>query len=151
MTTVDKVFELIESAERAMPARFTGNGDRTSSFCVNFSDLSEDTEIDLAAEAWYSMSHFFKEPDSANGFISRIGDDIMIGSYMIARLGEPERADELRDRIVISRLPYYAEAEILHIDPQCLLNYYNHCVRYGRDFALYGGRGVKSVVIASRM
>lgn len=38
------VLRIVFNSERAMPAKFTSNGDRTQSFCVEYDDLTAEDE-----------------------------------------------------------------------------------------------------------
>ena len=114
---VQKVLDIINSAERVMPAHFTSNGSRTQSFCVNF-DISEVDEYEMASEAWRSN----KDPS-----IIKIGEDIMLAVYIATVLNGERYLPQIYHSIVETGASNTSsESE----------SYFKHCAEFGNQRAV---------------
>ncbi len=88
---VMKVMDIVLSSTRPMPAHFTTNGDRKQSFCVDF-DISPDDEYNMASFAW------IKGTDNAN--VIKLGEDVIVGSYILKKLKGEHRVLELTNKFI---------------------------------------------------
>lgn len=113
---IQKVLDIIDSSERKMPAHYTGNGNRSQSFCLAF-DISEEDEYAMASEAWYSAT------DSS---VVKTGEDVMLSAYIATLLGGEEKIPKLYRIIIDTNAPNIAG------DYE---EYFQGCSEFGRNRA----------------
>ena len=145
--TIQEICKIVLSAKRDMPAHFTSNAKRTQSFCVDFTDIDETDEYCMASEAWYeggkAIAELYKEfgeseNDDEQKIIMRIGEDIMIGSYIAAKLGIKNPAELLQKLIIdgnLQKLDDSAERDttIHMINTPQVQAYFRHCREYASN------------------
>lgn len=128
-----------------MPAHFTSNGDRTQSFCIDFEPLTADDDYNMASEAWYSISNFLSSDASKDDFdmILRCGEDVIVGAYIITKLGHQEMVSEMKrgvldDTIETFELDYPNVRTLL--EDVSVNKYLDHCIESGKEQALKSAR-----------
>lgn len=107
-TTLNKALYLVYSSKRSMPAHFTSNGDRQKSFCIDFDQLTASDEYEMASEAWNATSGYFGKSESLSraltendlSFLTKIGEDIMIGAYILVKLNAIEDLSKLKSEVL---------------------------------------------------
>lgn len=88
------VLKIVFNSERTLPAKFTSNGDRVQSFCVEYDDLTADDEYQLASEIYSTLWNFVDKlpkkqiTESETMCMLKIGEDIAIGSFILQRTDE---------------------------------------------------------------
>jgi len=144
------IIDLVFSSERAMPARYTSNGDRTMSFCVDIDELTEDDESAMASFPWSAISEYYpklsQEQQDLVGFhiILKQSEDIMIAAFANqARFDSEVDTDELIQAIVEENLEILTENEVkvtdafravIYSDP--IQSYYKECYDYAKQRAV---------------
>jgi len=118
---VIKVMDIVLSSTRPMPAHFTTNGDRKQSFCVDF-DISPDDEYNMASFAWTKGTD--------NNKVIKMGEDVVVGSYILKKLNGEHRISELTSKLI------EADSKSLTINPEVISspevrNYIQACQEYG--------------------
>jgi len=96
------VYFLVMDSKRSMPAHFTSDKTRNQTFMVDFLPLTPDDEYNMASEAWYSMPGMKSYEELKT--VLRTGEDIMIGSYILTKIGSSKLADKLMEFIIASHL-----------------------------------------------
>lgn len=93
------VLSLVWNVERAMPAVFTSNDDRKQSFCVDFDGIDEKDEYQMASASWHWVSQYIDAGDTFTHSqlmtTVRCGEDLMIASYIVQKLGRPKLINEV--------------------------------------------------------
>lgn len=88
------VTNLVWKCARQMPAHFCSNGDRLQSFCVDFDDIDAGDEYQMASASYVWVGEHIKPEDNLTESqyltIVRCGEDLMISSYIIKKLGRIE-------------------------------------------------------------
>lgn len=145
-TIVDFVF----SSERALPARFTSNGDRTMSFCVDIDDLTEDDESAMASFAWSASGEYYSklsqdDQDLVNFYIIlKEGEDVMIGAFANQIMfGSEVDSSDLIKSILEENLDILVENEVEISDAfraviysEQIQAFYRECYDYAKQRAL---------------
>jgi hypothetical protein len=129
------------SGNRSMPAHFTSYKDRRQSFCIDNDLIDADDEYSMASESYYKFYDFLKDEASGNGLIIlKIGEDIMIGSYIINKLGHLELANELKQSLIKENIDLLDQDDSDFVNDLLKLSetqlYLEHCVTYGKNIAL---------------
>ena len=96
---VEQALQIVFSSTRPMPAYFTSNGERKQSFCVEFDQLTEADERAMASEAWGAPNSAFPNssiPREIFYDIIRIGEDVMLGSFIVTKLKDKSLAPEIK-------------------------------------------------------
>lgn len=138
---IEQVKEIVMSANRPMPAHFNSLGDRNQSFNADFKDISDEDETNMASEAYRSFYDYltYLATDSTM-FILKIGEDVMLGSYIITKLQEPDLADKLKKELVKENLQIIKDNNEVFavelIDSSEAEDYLEHCMQFGKDKAL---------------
>lgn len=118
------VYNLITSAERVMPANYTGNFNkyreypkneepRPKTFCVDF-PITPIDEYDLAYNPWFIWNNTYKiglniTHEYLNVAILIVSEDISLGSFIITRLGHGNLISNLSKFIIKKRLESFRE------------------------------------------
>ncbi|MEI7498337.1 MAG: hypothetical protein WCK11_03585 [Candidatus Falkowbacteria bacterium] len=134
---IQYVVDLIEASDRSMPAHFSSRDDRAETFWVDFKDLSASTEVAMASSAYLWLNEMVTLESKQNFMaVLKTGEDIMIGTYIIARLDSAEIAQELIETIARRNIEFVATQEqfagiaenVLHADVQA---YWKRCAEHG--------------------
>jgi hypothetical protein len=139
---IEQTLELTFSSKRGMPAHYSSNNDRTQSFCIDFEPLTKEHDYKMAANSWYALEEFLnadqcKEKELTTSQISaitRCGEDIMISSFILTKLGGYSLLSELKEIVTKEVMDLFKEKidslETVLKDPQAN-KYFDHCSRYG--------------------
>lgn len=124
-----------------MPAHFTSNGDRCMSFCIDFEPLIKEEDESMAGEAWGSIDQYLanKPEIPKTQFMATVvcGEDVMIGAYIITKLGSMNLVETLKDALVANTIKSFPTLNGLN-DVFALLyvkDYFDHCMKYGVSVA----------------
>lgn len=140
---INQAYRLIFSSTRPMPAHFCGgDGERKKSFEIRFEQLNEKDEYNMASEAYNLVEDFYKNPRNTTErtWIVRLGEDAMVGAYIISKLGRPGLSFDLEKRIVRENADRF-RGQSKDLDVDFVLKevgvrmYLNFCVERGRAFA----------------
>lgn len=133
-----QLLDTLYNCQRAMPAHFTSNGDRTQSFCIDFEGLTADDDYQLASEVYNSAYEFAsKIPEdqitkSEIICMLRIGEDLCVGSFILQRTNRYESFSEFRNAIIADNLEFF-EDDMSHVSEIPMIqNYFDYCVSIGR-------------------
>lgn len=135
---IQKTLDLVFSSKRRMPAHFSSDKDRVKSFSIDFKDLSKEDEYEMASEAWYSLKTKKKIDDFTLSAIVKTGEDIMLGSFIITKLGQLLLGNELKEKIFNHNLKNFGENNDLKIifRDREIASYFEHCVEFGKKRAM---------------
>lgn len=138
---IGRVWDIVYSSGRKMPAHYTSNGDRTQSFCIDFESLTRDDDTDMAGEAWYSIDQYLSNqpeiPKHQSMAVIICGENVMVGAYIITKLGSKRLAESLTDALVantIKSFPTLKNLDIVFALPY-VKDYFTHCIKYGENIA----------------
>lgn len=139
---VAEALDLVFSSTRPMPAHFTSNGDRTQSFCIDFEPLNATADHELASEAWFSQDRFITEKSKLTEDEGRLallcGEDLMLGAFIITKLGKPELSNEVRGWIIqgaVERLHTQSRDIEKFFQNKDVIAHLDHCEKSGREIA----------------
>ncbi|MFA5126413.1 MAG: hypothetical protein WC465_00225 [Patescibacteria group bacterium] len=142
---ITSIYDLITSAERAMPAYFTSNYQddvgfvgtpRPKTFNINF-DINPVDEYEMASFVWNKVpkSDIYQKADHLFEATIILGEDITVGAYIICRLGNPHLVPKLTNLIVKNRLNSFSRknlySAIIKIDPS-IPHYLRRCMDFGK-------------------
>ena len=137
---VRKTLRLVFSSNRAMPAHFTSNGERTQSFCIDFKPLTTEDDLAMASQSWGSAGEFLQKDISKEDFdmAVRCGEDVMLGAFIITKLGHSEMVDDVKKSVLEDAIDTF-ETDIPYIrkllTDDFVVKYLNHCSSYGKERA----------------
>lgn len=140
MNITDEIIDLVFSSKRALPAHFTSNGDRTKSFCVDYDIASED-EYEIASQAYYMLWEFLaKVPDEISksdaNSVLKIGEDIVLGAYMLQKMDEYASFSDLQKKTIIKNMNLSDSTSLKNaLDIPLVQNYFDFCGWFGRSRA----------------
>ena len=142
---IGKTFTLLSSSTRTMPAKFMSNNDRLQSFCIDFAPLTKEIEEVMASEAYGSIDNYFSN-DKIDYNLDRqlfnailiIGEDIMVGAFILKTLGGNGLQKLLKDKIIESRLANFggkfSGIENL-LSKKETISYLDYCFNFGSNIA----------------
>ncbi len=142
MTITDQlllnVLQIVFNSERAMPAKFTSNGDRTQSFCVEYDGLTAEDEYQLASEMYITLWEFVGRvakdqiTKAEATCMLKIGEDIAIGAFILQRTDEYASFADLRQEIIEENLNRW-DQPLGHVASIPLIqNFFDYCQWTGR-------------------
>jgi len=139
--TLRKTMEIIFSSERSMPAHFSSNGERTQSFCVDFEPLSAEDDYEMASDVWHAYTELPRDPamtDLESYLILRCGEDIMLGAYVITKLGGEKLIDEMKGYVIDDTIESFSDKvdraqEVL--STEAARGYFEYCSKTGFELA----------------
>lgn len=137
-----KTLHLVFSSKRRMPAHFTQDRDRKKSFCIDFEPLTAEDEYEMASDSYYSIDGYFSgkteiSKEQLNAVI-RCGEDIMVGAFIISKLGRKDLVGEMGKAVISDMIETYEKEieslkEILSFEEAS--NYFKHCAEFGKTRA----------------
>lgn len=134
---LEKVLRIIYASERRMPAHYTSANGRKQTFCINYSDLTEEDEYEMASVAWYSLSDMlpadFNLAESYAAYV-KVGEDIMIGAYILTKQDKKELIDELKSKIINNAIEDFSKSIDNYketIGNRFVEKYFIHCAEFG--------------------
>ena len=144
------IIDLVFSSERAMPARYTSNGDRTMSFCVEIEELTADDESALASFPWSAINGYYtklsQEQQDLVSFhvVLKQSEDIMIAAFANqVRFDSEVDAEELTAAIIEENLDILEENEVEVTDAfraaiysEPIQAFYQECYDYAKQRAV---------------
>ncbi len=138
---IGRVWDIVYSSGRKMPAHFTSNGDRYMSFCIDFEPLTKKDDENMAGEAWGSIDQYLaNKPEIPKPQFMAIvvcGEDVMIGAYIITKLGSMNLIESLKEALVantIKSFPTLNDLNDVFVLPY-VKDYFDHCMKYGERTA----------------
>lgn len=143
-----KVAGMVLESERPMPAYFTSNNGRKKSFCVDFNDLTAKDEYNMASCVHRVVSDFRIECKDAKerSLLVKIGEDMMIGSYIITKLGYGQLSYDLFSTLLKENKKIFQNADDLGIEKVfnqyggvenwSTERYFEYCMLFGKNTAL---------------
>lgn len=144
-TILDKTMELIESSTRPMAAKFCSGNGRNETFGINFDPITPEIDSNMAAESYGSIGIYFSKDktncnltDDQFYLILIIGEDIMVGSFIITKLGGEKMIDEMRKRIIDFRIKNVGDKVDKLEEAISLIetnDYFDYCSNFGSNLA----------------
>ncbi|MEI7765658.1 MAG: hypothetical protein WCI93_03695 [bacterium] len=143
-----KTLQLVYSSKRMMPAHFCSDGDRNQTFFIDFKDLTKEDDHIMASESWghlgdksfgnYEINGFTEDQKEQQIHTELIcGENIMVGSFILTKLGGEKLLDELEKQILKDSLSDFSEVskieEILRTERA--KNYFKYCKDFGHHCA----------------
>ena len=113
-----EVLHLVFSSTRPMPAYYTSDYDektgkysKPKDFCVNFSDITPTDEYELASFVWHELpvSDLYNEAEHLISSLLIIAEDVVLGSFIISRLGYETSLFDLMKCIIEERLSLFGD------------------------------------------
>lgn len=144
------IIDLVFSSERVMPARYTSNGDRTMSFCVDIDELTEDDESAMASFPWSAINNYYPKLSKDQQdlvsihIILKQSEDIMIGAFANqVRFHSEINEEELIAAIIEENLDILEENDVevsdafravIYSEP--IQAFYKECYDYAKQRAV---------------
>ena len=139
------VLVILGTSQRPMPAYYTSdyNGKeytKPKTYLINFDDLTPTDEYELASFVWHELpnSEMYKKADHYLSAILIIAEDIIMGSFIINRLGHKKLNIELTREIIERRLKIFIDrgypSDII-ISDSAIREYFYKCERFGKERA----------------
>lgn len=139
---VSAIVNLVWNSKRTMPAHFTSNGKRTQSFCVDFDDIDEKDEYQMASVAYYEVGNYVKSKDNLTKeqFIAVIkcGEDVMISAYIAKKLNSIENIKDIAVGLIeMNKKSWPKKLDIPKVfDKKSVKEWFDYCEKYGRQRGL---------------
>ena len=134
VSPVKEVVEIVHNSKRPMPAHFTDNDERTQSFCVNFF-IDAKHEFQMASVAWEealkTANKTAKEYEQEVNLVPiiKIGEDLMIGAYILEKKNGSKEIGKLIDALMQANQEWSQKEEL--IDSPEIREYFDYCWKYG--------------------
>lgn len=129
------VINLVFNSERRMPAHFTSSDTKSQTFLVDFNDIPADVEYEMASEVWHRQPAISPKPIQIA--CVKIAEDIMVGSYILTKLGHGEETNYFMNEMInfnISAYPKEMHEELKHAcDTREIKEYFNYCRSFGAN------------------
>ena len=139
---VGTIINLVWNSKRTMPAHFTSNGIRTQSFCVDFDDIDEKDEYQMASVAYYEVGNYVKPEDNLTkeqymAFI-KCGEDVMISVYIAKKLNQTENIKDIAVSLIeMNKKSWPEKLDISKVfDKKSVKEWFGYCEKYGREQGL---------------
>lgn len=132
------VARIVFNSDRAMPAKFTSNGDRTQSFCIDYDGLTAEDEYQLASEVYTTLWEFVgkipkdKITESEALCMLKIGEDITVGAFILQRTDEYASFADLRQEIIEENLNLWDQPLNQVVKLPLIQNFFDYCLWTGR-------------------
>lgn len=139
--TINQVISMVMAANRSMPAHFTSYKDRSQSFCIDSNLINTHDEYNMASESHRKVYDYLKDKAAGNGLvILKIGEDIMISSYIISKLESSKLVNDLKESLIKANIDLL-EKDNLDFVNQLLKSletqqYLDYCMEFGKNTAL---------------
>ncbi len=130
-----EVAQLVLNSKRTMPAHFMSNGDKTKTFCIDSDLIDAADEYEMANEAFFQFSNFLPQQNDSIMFLLLLGEDIMIGTYLLGKYDQVDLAETLQQELTEVNLSSFKESG-KEFNPSALewpeaQSYLNHCRDFG--------------------
>lgn len=138
---VQRALETVFSSQRSAPARFSSFRDRECSFCIDFEPLDASSDYEMAGLSWLLFHEFVpQEHQKAIGKAYCVplmcGEDIMVGVFIITKLGAPQLVDELKLAIIEETIRRSKQPNPRGlVEAECVKSYLQKCAEIGRNKA----------------
>jgi hypothetical protein len=143
---LQKTLDLVYSSKRKMPAHFSSYGKRNQSFCIDFEPLNEADDYEMASHIYSSQGDYFAGVESKISAyqyndIILCAEDIMLGSYIITKLGRKDLIPKMKETIIFQNIESYESnvidpKQVLKIEQafkfKYVIDYLNHCSDFGK-------------------
>lgn len=137
-----RALDIVYSSTRTKPAHYSSNGERTQSFCVDFPPLTAEDDFAMADSVMSYMVTTPKEGVSEErvSLVLKCGEDIMLGSYVIAKQGHPELTNEVARALLFThdfnfRKPSRWQSKDPLFFEKWTKPYFAFCEEFGRHVA----------------
>jgi hypothetical protein len=135
---LEKTLNLVYSSKRRMPAHFNCWKERTQSFGIDFEPLNIEADYNMASEVYNSS--FSELPDtkiklseSERDAVRVCGENIMVGTFILAKLGGNNMIGEMRKIIIDTAISNF-ESQIKNIKNvlsfDAVSEFFDHCIEY---------------------
>ena len=116
-----------------MPAHFTSGNGRLQTFLINYSELDATDEYEMASQAWNNQPGGVSE--SIAHICLRVGEDIMVGCYIVVKEGIVDKIDLYREEIVKASLEMLSQTDrtrtLVMLKTKSVREYFDFCANYG--------------------
>ncbi len=99
---IEECIDLVLSSVRRMPAHFCHSETSNQSFLVDYPEIDPEDEYEMAAQAWHKQPDM--ETEDTQIYCLKTGEDIMLGSYIIAQKGYPELSEAFMEEMIRTNL-----------------------------------------------
>ncbi len=141
-----KTLEIIFSSERPMPAHFSHNEDRNQSFCINFEPLNKEDDETMSAQVWGVIGDYINNENPLPmridqkkfNVILRCAENLMIGAYVITKLGGENFLAELKEKVITNTIESnkFTENKVVQVlSLEKIKEYFDYCLTYGKERA----------------
>lgn len=134
LTALKAVF----SSERAMPAHFSGDEERSKSFFIDY-DMDSDDEYEIASQTYHILWEYLgKIPEdqiskSDASAVLKVGEDLAIGAFILQRTDEYASFSDLQQEILEENLRLWDQPRLSEVMTIPLVkNYLDFCSWFGR-------------------
>lgn len=139
-STLLKTLNIIYTFDRSMPAHFTSDKGRSQTFMVDY-DIPENDEYEMASESFNALAQILQSDLDLGKWYSayvKVGEDIMIGSFILTKENKPDLINDLRTEIINNALEDFSEkvegfTEI--IKNPLVIKYLDHCAEFATQRA----------------
>jgi len=137
-----ETLRLVFSSTRSMPAHFCSDDKRKQTFFIDFEPLNVEADYNMASESWGATSDFLsidkcgneKLSESQFNTVTRCGEDIMVGAFILTKLGGDSIVVETKKEILENTMKFFAEKieDLKNVlaGPQ-VNKYFDYCIEYG--------------------
>lgn len=130
---IKKVINLVLSSKRKMPAYFTGDNEIQKTFLVDFNGLTPEDEYEMASQAWHNQPAISSKIEK--NICIKIGEDVMLGCFILTKLGYEGRCDYLKNEIINFNVQSFlgtTQNDLEEIvDMEEARNYFDFCEKFG--------------------
>lgn len=134
LTALKAVF----SSERAMPAHFSSDEERSKSFFIDY-DMDADDEYEIASQTFHILWEYLgKIPEdqiskSDASAVLKVGEDLAIGAFILQRTDEYASFSDMQQEIVEENLRMWDQPRLNEVMTIPLVrNYLDFCLWFGR-------------------
>jgi len=133
-----KVVDIVMSSRRPLPAQFTSDNGKSQSFCVDF-DIYWEDEYEMANIVWKEATQAYGVATEINpmidGFVSviKIGEDIMLGAYILTKLGEQSKIGVLVMKLLLRNNDWVAKSTA--VQTPSVQEFFKVCWKFGIHLA----------------
>jgi hypothetical protein len=136
-----QILNLIKNVKRQQPAYNVADCQSPLCFDLDFKDITDEEKKKIAGIALHVFDDFVTKKllPAEKEVMLRLGENVMLGSFLAVRLGRPEASAEIMRQLIEARLGLLKEnanfnpKEFLHGQ---FLDYLEFCEQHGREIAL---------------
>ncbi|MFA6304329.1 MAG: hypothetical protein WCV73_02115 [Patescibacteria group bacterium] len=141
---INKILNIIETAKREQIAYDVPDCEGALCFDLDFSDITQAEKYKIGGIALHVFGDYVKKRVTKveQSAMLKIGQDVMLGSFLAARLGHKELSDEITRRLLEARLGLLKENKefnFYELLDQQFTEYLEFCQQYDSQIALERG------------